>query len=61
MLYSDVANDRAEDPMHICNFKLHHTLPIYVYHPTEGIFANSVDTDRMPQNVASDQCLHCLL
>ena len=26
-----------------------------------GTFANSADPDQMPQNVASDQGLHCLL
>ena len=26
-----------------------------------GILANSADPDQMPQNLASDQVLHCLL
>ena len=30
-------------------------------HPFCGTYVNSADPDQMPQNVASDQGLHCLL
>ena len=33
---------------------------IYAACPIKGTMANSIDSDQMPQNVASDQGLHCL-
>ena len=35
--------------------------PILAKRPITGTQANSADPDQEPQNVASDQCLHCLL
>ena len=35
--------------------------PLCTGHPKRGTLANSVDPYQMPQNVASDQGLHCLL
>ena len=34
--------------------------PIYAQRPIKGTLAKSVDPDLTPQNVASDQGLHCL-
>ena len=34
---------------------------MYACRPVKGTWANSVDLHQMPQNVASDQGLHCLL